>query len=141
MLLGAHDTLRPLAWLPAPHVHPPRLDSAVAIGPVHYQGGRTGLFDRTGALIACQPAGTRCLGHGVAVALLGHWLRWPLPVFLPPTPILTRAGGKATVGCNRYSSRTLIFTVPIPRFRVGRAVIQNRGSLHQQHDLLRTDTL
>ena len=83
MLLGANDTRRPLAWLPAQHVHQPLLDIAFAIGHVYYQGGRTGLFDRTGALISFQPAVTLFLGNGFAFALLGHQQLWPLPDLHP----------------------------------------------------------
>jgi hypothetical protein len=70
--LGAHDTRCPLGWLPAPRVHQPFLDISFAIGHRHHQGRRTGLLDRTGALIPFQPAVTLFLLKRCAVTRLGH---------------------------------------------------------------------
>src|SRR5262245_4359910 len=79
MTLGASNTLCPLVWLPAQHVHNPLLDIAFAIGHIDYQGRRTGLVDLAGILIPLEPAVTLFLLNRLAFTLLGHGLVRPLP--------------------------------------------------------------
>jgi hypothetical protein len=87
MTLGAHETFCPLVGLPAHGVHQPLLASACAIGHMDHQGGRTGLFDHTGALLSLQPAITLLLCKRFALALRGHRRLWPLPDFHPHPPL------------------------------------------------------
>src|SRR5919106_1865634 len=83
MTLGATDTLCPVVRLPAPRLHTPDLDISFALGPMHHQGRRTDLCDRTGASLPCPPAGTLFLRNRCALTLLGHWLFRPLPDWHP----------------------------------------------------------
>jgi hypothetical protein len=132
--LGAHTPRCPVTWLPAPRVHHPRLD--IAVGPIHPQGGRTGLFARTGALIPLQPALTRWLRQGVAVAWRGHRRRWPRPDVQPPHPAVAPRGSHPHGRVAQRLRTGVELDRAQPSLRVERAGIPHRGILYQPHDRL-----
>jgi len=116
---GTHWSGTDISWVapsdPSPVADLAGVDSTI-ISHIHHQGRRTGLFERTGALIPLQPAVTLFLHNGFVLTLLGYWRSGRCQTSSPTTPKLTPSGVKATVGWSRYSARVLIFTVPIPAF-------------------------
>jgi hypothetical protein len=136
---GAHATRGPVVWLPAPRVHPPVLAIAVAIGPMHHHGRRTGRCDRTGALIPCQPAVTRWLRKRCALTRLGHGRCRPLPDLPPHHPAMDALERHSHRGmAPRRCTRVALYGAH-PGLRLGRAVMQTRRVLPQPHDRLRAE--
>jgi hypothetical protein len=139
--LGADDHRGPLVWLPTHGIYPPRLDSACAIGHVHHQSGRTGLCDLTGASIPCPPAVARFFCNGCACALRGDWLLRPLPDLQAHHPSMDALRRQSPREMAQRLLTRFALNGPHPNLRPGRAVIEQRGVLHQQPNLLGAEAL
>jgi hypothetical protein len=141
MLLGANATRCPVAWLPAPHVHTPLRDLACSSGQVHHPGRRTGRFDRTGAVLPFEPAVTRLLRHGFTLPLLGHRRFRPRPALQPHHTSMDARGSTRHRGMQPIRFTRVARDGAQARLRLGRAVLQQRGIVHQPHDRLRAEAL
>jgi hypothetical protein len=138
---GPDDPRGPWVGLPAPRGHPPLLELTVAIGPVHHQRGGTGLVDRAGVLIACQPTGALLLFHGVALALLGSRRRGPRPTLPPHHASMDALGRKTHRGMEPRRCTRVALHGAHPGLRLGRAVMQQRRVVDQPHARLRAAAL
>jgi hypothetical protein len=134
---GAQDPRGPVAGLPAPPVHQPRLEIACAIDQGHHHGRRTGRLDRTGAVLPFEPAVTLLLRQGFPVPRRGHRRFRPRPDLQSQHTSRAARGRKRHRGLQPIRCTRCARDGAQARLRRGRAVMQPRGIVPQPPDRLR----